>query len=215
MNGASSALLSDLPSNLALIMGGATASVSPTYDSSLNSDEPFPSHYFAREYDVLTATHLEAKELDLSKLLEALHADILDAPFASLRSDLQGDHEPSGKTELLEDLRQLENYLSGASGSPELAASVIEDAVTLLQSWPTGIPLPCLDFDDDAMISLDIIDDSGRALAGFDILGKDHAAAFSVIADGHISAAKSVNTQSPTEIIRAFQMIESVLEANA
>lgn len=122
------------------------------------------------------------------------------------RTPISDDSVEKARDEVLKDLRTL-RFRSLLIPVAEHAAAVsasIDDAIVVAQAWPSELPAPCVEVDDDGKISLEVLNEEGLAVGAVDFLGKDHVAAFSIVDGSTIVAAGKLNTASTTEVIQFF-----------
>ena len=121
--------------------------------------------------------------------------DLANAPVSD-------DSVEKARDEVLKDLRTL-RFRSLLLHVAAVSAS-INDAIVVAQAWPSELPAPCVEVDDDGKISLEVLNEEGLAVGALDFLGRDHVAAFSIVDGGTIVAAGKLNTASTTEVIQFF-----------
>lgn len=106
------------------------------------------------------------------------------------------------KDALLGAIRKLASLPNGWDGEDGCAptAGIVDDAVAVAQAWPTQLPLPTIGVDVDGHIVLDLIDNSGLVVAGFDFIGRDRLAVYSIVG----GPSGKIDTTATTAIIKAF-----------
>jgi hypothetical protein len=119
----------------------------------------------------------------------------------------------SEKDALLAEIRGLSSLSDGwdGEGSRAPTPNIINDAIAVAQAWPVQLPLPTLDLDVDGHIVLDLISDNGLVAAGFDFIGRDRLAVFSIVG----GASGKIKTTSPTAIIKVFSSLRDALVTGA
>lgn len=106
------------------------------------------------------------------------------------------------KNALLRAIRKLETLPDGWDGEGGRAptASTVGDAVAVAQAWPSRLPMPTIGVDVDGHIVLDLIDASGFVVAGFDFIGRDRLAVYSIVGGN----SGKIDTTATSAIIKAF-----------
>lgn len=143
--------------------------------------------------------------------VESLFGSFQPAPTVAsnepAKALLTDDSFAKARDEVLKDLRTLRIralLLTAAEHAASVSAS-IDDAIVVAQAWPSELPAPCVEVDDDGKISLEVLSEEGLAVGALDFLGKDHVAAFSIVNGSTIVAAGKLNTASTTDVIQFFQ----------
>ncbi len=116
------------------------------------------------------------------------------------------------RDEVLKDLRLLRGRPKAGSLDQQLVLNAsIDDAIVVAQGWPRDLTPPCVDVDEEGLISLEIICENGLAIGAIDFLGVNHVAAFSIIDGSRIVGAGKLNTASTTEVIQFFQKFNDLV----
>lgn len=143
--------------------------------------------------------------------VESLFGSFQPAPTVAsndpAKAPLADDSFAKARDEVLKDLRTLRIrslLLTVAEDAATVSAS-IDDAIVVAQAWPSELPAPCVEVDDDGKISLEVLGEDGLAVGALDFLGQDHVAAFSIVNGSTIVAAGKLNTASTTDVIQFFQ----------
>ncbi len=106
-------------------------------------------------------------------------------------------------------IRKLANLADGWDGDDSLApsAGIVDDAVAVAQAWPSQLPMPTIGVDVDGHIVLDMIDTSGLVVAGFDFIGRDRLAVYSIVG----GPSGKIDTTATTAIIKAFSNLSDAV----
>jgi hypothetical protein len=118
------------------------------------------------------------------------------------------------RDEILKELRglQIRHQLHVGNEEQSRVTAALDDAMVVMQAWPSDVAMPILDFDDDGLVSLEVQSDAGFAIAVLDFLGEGHLAACSIVSDSKIKVARRVDTTSTTELILFFKELLSLGE---
>lgn len=141
----------------------------------------------------------------------------LFAPTVSMTTSLSdvtlAGPETAQRDQILKELRKL-RIMERAGAPKDGALSVlasIDDAIAVVQAWPSDVPAPYLDVDDDGRVSLDVLQEDGLAVAGLDFLGIEHVAAFSIVDGNLVVGSGKLKTTSTTEVIQFFNKLISAV----
>lgn len=115
--------------------------------------------------------------------------------------------------QVLSNLRDLTSLNNGWDGPDSVApkASAIDDAITVAHLWPADIPIPIDDVDVLGNVILDILDEDGFTVGGFEFSGEEHSAIVSVVKGSEILLSKSIRAVVPSDIQDVFNEFRRVL----
>ena len=106
------------------------------------------------------------------------------------------------KDAMLGAIRKLVYLTNGWDGEDAQAptAGIVDDAMAVAMAWPAQLPLPTIGVDVDGHIVLDLINSKGFVVAGFDFIGRDRLAVYSVVG----GPSGKIDTTATTAILKAF-----------
>ncbi|MFC5737731.1 hypothetical protein [Sinirhodobacter huangdaonensis] len=145
--------------------------------------------------------------LSVDSLFDAVQPAPSVGSSSSAAAPVADESVAKARDEVLKDLRTLRvrSLLLAVSEHTTVVSASIDDAIVVAQAWPSELPAPCVEVDDDGKVSLEVLNEDGLAVGAIDFLGKDHVAAFSIVNGSSIAAAGKLNTASTTEVIQFFQ----------
>lgn len=96
-------------------------------------------------------------------------------------------------------------------GSLGPSRDIVEDALVVLQNWPSSTPIPEPELVSDGTVSLEIYDEDGFTLGGVELIG-GHRAVYSVNKRAKTLGKGSFDTTSQSQVLSALSNFYSAWE---
>lgn len=109
-------------------------------------------------------------------------------------------------------IRSFSELLDGWDGPDSFAAKphVVDDAIVVLQNWPSRIATPEPSLGCDGNLVLELFDDRGLSMGGVEMIGY-HRAIFTAIGGSTVLGSGSFDSQATSEILHALAVLEAAL----